>query len=88
MDSQPSPCISANQRCDGVTDCIGGDDEFNYNCPCEPDGAVRLVNGIVPYRGTLEFCRNGRWLGICSTRWDNADAAVVCHQLGYPSEGM
>ena len=88
VDGRQPPCISTEQRCDGVTDCIGGEDELDHNCPCGPEGAVRLVDGIVPYRGIVEYCTNGRWSGICSTRWDNNDAAVVCRQLGYPSEGI
>ena len=85
------PCISTDQRCDGVIDCIGGEDELDHNCPCEPEGAVRLVDGTVPYRGRVEFCKSGWWSTICSYYgyiWDNSDAAVVCHQLGYPREGM
>ena len=84
---QQSQCISTDQRCDGVTDCIGGEDELDHNCPCGPEGAVRLVDGIVPYRGRVEVCKNKRWTTICSRSWDNRDAAVVCHQLGYPTEG-
>ena len=83
-----SRCISTEQRCDGVTDCIGGDDELDHNCPCEPEGAVRLVDGIVPYRGRVEVCRGMRWRTLCGYSWDNRDAAVVCRQLGYPTEGI
>ena len=74
-----------------MTDCIGGEDQLEHNCPCGPEGAVRLVDGIVPYRGRVEYCRNGRWASIChsySYRWDSSDAAVVCRQLGYPSAGI
>ena len=87
-DGQQPPCITTDQRCDGTIDCIGGEDELDHNCPCEPEGAVHLVDGIVAYRGRVEFCVSGRWSGICVTQWDNADAAVVCRQLGYPSEGI
>ena len=83
VDGRQPPCISTEQRCDGVTDCIGGEDELDHNCPCGPEGAVRLVDGIVRYRGRVEFCKNGRWSSICSYSWDNNDAAVVCRQLGY-----
>ena len=91
INGQQSPCIASEQRCNGVTDCIGGEDELEYNCPCGPEGAVRLVDGIVPYRGRVEFCKNGRWSSICKTSfytWDNSEAAVVCRQLGYQSEGI
>ena len=94
VDGQQPPCISTEQRCDNVTDCIGGEDELEHNCPCGPEGAVRLVDGIVSYRGRVEYCRNGRWASICSYsysyyyyRWNSNDAAVVCRQLGYPSAG-
>ena len=90
VDGQQPPCIPSEQRCDGTTDCIGGEDELDHNCPCEPEGAVRLVDGIVAYRGRVEFCKSGRWFSICNSqtfRWRNTNynAAVVCHQLGYPN---
>ena len=91
VDGQQPPCISTEQRCDGVTDCIGGEDELDHNCPCGPEGTVRLVDGIVPHQGRVEICRNGRWSTICNSptyRWDNNDATVVCRQLGYPSAGV
>ena len=88
VDGQEPACISTAQRCDNVTDCIGGEDELDHNCPCGPEGAVRLVDGIVPYRGRLEFCMNRMWYTICNShywRWEKADATVVCRQLGYPN---
>ena len=91
ISGQQPPCISTDQRCDGVADCIGGEDELDHNCPCGPEGAVRLVDGTVPYRGRVEFCKSGRWSTACSYYryyWDNSNAAIVCHQLGYPREGM
>ena len=86
VDGQVPSCIATDQCCDGVTDCIGGEDELDHYCPCELEGAVRLVDGIVPYRGRVEFCVNGKWSTICSRYWwDNSDASVVCRQLGYPN---
>ena len=90
VDGQQPPCICAEDRCDNVTDCVGGEDELEHNCPCGPEGAVRLVDGIVPYQGRVEYCRIGRWASICSYysyRWGSREAAVVCRQLGYPSAG-
>ena len=84
VDGQQPPCISTEQRCDGITDCIGGEDELDHNCPCGPEGAVRLVDGIVPYRGRVEYCSSGRWTTLC--RYFNY-ATVLCRQLGYPSTG-
>ena len=89
ISGQQPPCISTDQRCDGVIDCIGGEDELDHNCPCGSEGAVRLVDGIVPYRGRVEFCINTRWSAICGNYyWRESDAAVVCRQLGYSSEGQ
>ncbi len=91
VDGQQLPCIPPEQRCDNMTDCLGGEDELDHNCPCGPEGAVRLVDGIVPYRGRLEYCRNGRWSSVCalpSHHWSSNNAAVVCRQLGYYSEGI
>ena len=91
VDGQQPPCISTEQRCDNVTDCIGGEDELEHNCPCEPEGAVRLVNGVVPHRGRVEYCTSGRWVTLCNRyryHWASNDAAVVCRQMGYPSAGI
>ena len=89
VDGQQPPCISTEQRCDNVTDCIGGEDELEHNCPCGPEGAVRLVDGIVPYRGRLEYCRNERWTTMCNSNYYDRRrrAAVVCLQLGFPTQG-
>ena len=88
VDGQQPPCISTEQRCDNVTDCFGGEDELEHNCPCGPEGEVRLVSSILPYQGRVEYCQNGRWATICRRAWDNSDAAVVCRSLGYHSKGI
>ena len=75
-----------------MTDCIGGEDELEHNCPCGPEGVVRLVDGIFPYQGRVEYCRNGRWTTFCNPynyySRRNRVAAVVCRQLGFPSLGL
>ena len=53
---------------------------------CE-DGTIRLQGGTQT-QGRLEVCVNGTWGTVCSDFWDNADASVVCAQLGYSRYGM
>ena len=50
-----------------------------------------LVDGAVPYRGRVEYCKSGGWITVCNSYryyWSTNDAAVVLHQLGYPSAGI
>ncbi len=56
---------------------MGGEDELN----------VRLVGGIGPFEGRVEYCSAGQWSTVCDDSWNYPDAQVVCRQLGYPTEG-
>ena len=71
-------CINSSRVCDGVRDCVDGEDEEN----------IRLLEGIGTFEGRIEYCSGGVWRTICDDAWDNRDASVVCRQLGYPSTGM
>ena len=49
----------------------------------EPDGKLRLVDGISPNRGRLEIVKDGLWGSVCSFHFDKTDADVACRQMGF-----
>ncbi|XP_015418860.1 PREDICTED: neurotrypsin [Myotis davidii] len=51
-------------------------------------GAVRLRGGADRVEGTVEVYANGAWGAVCSSHWDDADVAVVCHQLQLGRKGV
>ena len=50
---------------------------FNLNLVCQ-DGDLRIVRN-----GSLEVCINNTYGAVCDDFWDNQDALVACHQLGF-----
>lgn len=46
-------------------------------------GMVRLMGGATLAEGTVAACFNNQWGRVCNNYWTDADAKVVCGQLGY-----
>lgn len=54
------------------------------------DGDVQLVSGASESEGRLQVCMGGLWGTVCDGdgTWGTEEAAVVCQQLGYSSQGQ
>ena len=61
---------------------------FGVTCqePC-PEGEVRLTGGTDAMEGLVEVCRGGVFGALCDETWCDANARVVCGQLGYSRNG-
>ena len=52
------------------------------------DGGVRLSGGRSKNKGRVEVCVENRYGTVCDQSWSDADAAVVCSQLGFSRQGQ
>ena len=55
---------------------------------CPTNGEVRLLEGNSPLEGRVEVCKDSNWNGICDAGWNDADARIICRQLGFSDVGM
>ena len=51
------------------------------------DGELRLVGGNSSTEGRVEICLNNEWGTVCDQMWNVTEAAVVCRQLQFASNG-
>merc|ERR1711865_673078 len=56
--------------------------------PTAPAIPVRLVNGANDMQGRVEVWHSGSWGTVCDDGWTNANAQVVCRQLGHEGQGI
>ena len=49
---------------------------------------ARIQHGTSAHDGRVELFAFGRWGTVCNDDWDDQDAAVICHMLGFPRLDM
>ena len=52
------------------------------------EGSMYLVRSGNSRQGVVFLCHSGSYGTICDSNWDQAEAQVVCRQLGYPTAGL
>ena len=67
--------------------CMTGSIPSFLAAPCT-SGQLRLAGGNIANEGRVEICINNVWGTVCVDSWGVTDAAVVCRQLGYSTQGQ
>ena len=49
---------------------------------------IRLAGGNLQSYGRVEIYHSNNWGSVCDDGWDNAEARVVCRQLGFYSTAI
>ncbi|XP_019750870.1 transmembrane protease serine 2 [Hippocampus comes] len=65
-------CLRTSQWCDGVTDCLHGEDESN---------CFRLSGSNFMLESFSSESQS--WIPVCGDRWDDNFGKAVCGQMGY-----
>ncbi|XP_022096166.1 deleted in malignant brain tumors 1 protein-like isoform X2 [Acanthaster planci] len=70
-----------------TTPCVGGDAAVQCGMWSNAtEGDMRVSGGRDATRGRVEIYHSGQWGTVCSRGFDDNDANVICHQLGFRNQ--